>query len=150
MTNKEFVIETLRRIGREKAQAVRTGAAAGTLTSTEVIDAEMFVPAWLPTTDYTKAAAGTPVQYEGQVYSLLQPHNASYYPGTNPKTLPALWRVTHTKDPVKAKPWVAPTGTSDMYLVGECMVWTDGKTYRSKRDTVYSPTDYAPDWGVVG
>ena len=41
-----------------------------------------------------------------------------------------------------------PTSTSDMYLVDECMIWTDGGVYRAKRDTVYSPEEYAGDWEV--
>jgi hypothetical protein len=36
-----------------------------------------------------------------------------------------------------------------MYLVGECMIWTDGTVKRAKRDTAYSPDEYAPDWEVV-
>lgn len=63
-----------------------------------------------------------------------------------PKELPALWRVKHTTDPEKAKPWVKPTSTSDIYLMGECMIWTDGFVYKALRDTNFSPEEYAPDW----
>jgi hypothetical protein len=62
--------------------------------------------------------------------------------------LAALWRVKHTTNPDRAKPWVKPTSTSDMYLVGECILW-DGAILRAKRDTVYSPEEYKGDWETV-
>lgn len=65
------------------------------------------------------------------------------------EVLYAPWRVKQTKDPAKAKLYVKPTSTSDMYLVDECMIWQDGNAYRAKRDTVYRPAEYADDWEVV-
>lgn len=118
------------------------------MDGTAIIAEEEYVPFWSAEKDYTNVVVGAPVQFEGQVYTLLQPHNASYYTG-NPATLAALWRLKHTTDPAKAKPWVKPTSTSDMYLVDECMVFTDGMTYRCLRDTIYSPKEYSPDWEEV-
>ena len=118
------------------------------MDGTEIIAEEEYIPNWNAEKDYTNVVVGAPVQFEGQVYTLLQPHNASHYTG-NPATLAALWRVKHTTDPAKAKPWVKPTSTSDMYLENECMIWTDGLVYRCLRDTIYSPEEYAPDWEVV-
>ena len=40
-------------------------------------------------------------------------------------------------------------GTTDMYHVGEYMVWTDGTIKKCLRDTVYSPDEYAADWEDV-
>jgi hypothetical protein len=139
----------LRDAGRADALTLRADAVEGRVTDTEIIDREEAVPNWSNSRDYTKAAIGTPVTYDGQVYGLLQPHNAANYPDTNPAMLAALWRVKHTTNPEKAKPWVKPTSTSDMYLVGECMVWTDGTVMRAARDTIYSPIEYAPDWETV-
>ena len=149
MTNKDFVINTMRDAGRADALTLRADAVEGRVTDTEIIDREEAVPAWRNDRDYSGAAIGTPVAHEGQVYGLLQPHNASHYPDTNPAMLAALWRVKHTTNPDKAKPWVKPTSTSDMYIAGECMVWTDGKTYRAVRDTNFSPAEYAGDWETV-
>ncbi len=148
MTSKEIVLKTHRNMGRADALALREKAVAGGVTDTQIIDQEEAVPAWSKEKDYSKAATGTPVAHEGQIYGLLQPHNASYYDGT-PATLTALWRVKHTTNPDKAKAWVKPTSTSDMYLVGECMIWTDGTVKRAKRDTSYSPDEYAADWEDV-
>lgn len=118
------------------------------MNGTEIIAEEEYIPKWDGGKDYSNVVIGAPVEHEGQIYTLLQPHNASYYPGT-PATLAALWRVKHTTDPAKAKPFVQPTSTSDMYLKDECMLYTDGKVYRALRDTVYSPEEYGPDWEVI-
>ena len=147
MDSKEYVLAMMRSTGESKARALRESA--GTMTGTEIIAQEDYVPDWRQDGDYTAAPVGTPVQDAGQVYTLLQPHNAAHYPGTSPASLAALWRVRHTADPVKAKPWAQPTSTSDMYLADECMVWTDGLVYRCKSDTVYSPAEYAPAWALA-
>jgi hypothetical protein len=136
-------------MGRADALALREKAAAGQITDTEIIDNEQAVPEWRPDKDYTDTEVGAPVAHDDQVYGLIQPHNAAHYPNTSPATLRALWRVKHTTDPAKAKPWVQPTSTSDLYQPGECMIWTDGKVYRSKRATNFSPAEYAADWEVV-
>ena len=135
-------------MGRADALSLREKAEAGSITNTQIIDQEEAVPNWSNDRDYSKASIGTPVAHEGQIYGLIQPHNASHYPDTNPALLPALWRVKHTTNPFKAKPWVKPMSTSDMYLKGECMVWTDGTVRRAKRDTPYSPDEYSADWEV--
>ena len=121
------------------------------MTGTEIIAEEDYIPFWNENKDYSNVAIGSPVKDEGQVYALLQPHNASYYPGARPKDLAALWRVKHTTDPAKAKPWVKPTSTSDMYLKDECMIWTDDTVKRCVLDagTIYSPDEYAPAWEDV-
>ena len=148
MTSKELVLKTHRNMGRADALSLREKAVSGGLTDTQIIDYEEAVPAWSNERDYTKAKVGTPVAHDGQIYGLLQPHNASYYPNTTPSALAALWRVKHTTNPNKAKPWVKPTSTSDMYLVGECMIW-NGTVMRAKRDTAYNPAEYKADWEVV-
>lgn len=146
MTNREIVINAHKNMGKADALALRQKCIAREITDTEVINQEQAIPAWSAEKDYSTTDVGTPVVHEGQVYGLIQPHNASYYPNTTPASLPALWRVKHTQDPAKAKPWVKPTSTSDMYLVGECMVWTDGTVKTALRDTIYSPAEYAADW----
>lgn len=146
MMTLEDILIHMREKGRSDAVALREKAVAGTVTDTEIIDNELAVPLWDPKKDYSKSPVGMPVAHDKQVYGLLQPHNPSHYPNTSPATLAALWRVKHTTNPDKAKPWVKPTSTSDMYLTGECMVWTDGTVKTAKRDTIYSPDEYPDDW----
>lgn len=149
MNDREIVLTAHYNMGKTNAQILRNKAAAGEVTDTEIINNEHAIPEWSAEKDYSNAAVGTPVAHDGQIYGLIQPHNAAHYPTATPATLAALWRVKHTKNPAKAKPFVKPTSTSDMYLVGECMIWEDGKTYRAKRDTVYNPEEYAGDWETV-
>lgn len=126
-------------------QALYLREKAPKMTDTEIIDKEEYIPEWNQEKDYSNIKIGTPIKFEEQIYTLLQPHNASYYPGTNPSILPALWRIKHTTDPLKAKPWVKPTSTSDMYLKDECMIF-ENKVYKCLRDTIYSPVEYSADW----
>lgn len=132
-----------------KVNALDLRNRAKDMTGTEIIAEESKIPEFDNNKDYSGWAVGSPCLCDGQVYGLLQPYNAAYHPGTTPADLPALWRVLHTTEPTKAKPYVKPTSTSDMYLKGECMIWRDGTVKRALRDTVYDPDEYAADWEGV-
>ena len=109
----------------------------------------MRAPNFDPEKDYSGWPIGAPVRDCEQVYKLLQPYNASTWPDQRPADLPALWSICHTKDPSKAKEWLAPNGTSGMYMSGECCV-DGGVVYRCLTDnTVHSPTDYPQAWERV-
>ncbi len=147
MNNKEFVLSMVKEQGRANALDLRSRAAD--MTGTAIIAEETKIPSYDNAKDYSGWGVGSPCEFDGQIYALLQPYNAAHYPDGNPANMPALWRVLHTTDPAKAKPYIKSTNTSDMYLKGECMLYTDGLVYRSLRDTVYSPEEYAADWEVV-
>ena len=140
------VLVEIRKMAATAAKELR--ARAPKMDGTAIIAEEIFVPEWSGGKDYSKLSAGVPVKNNGQVYVLLQPHNAKDFP-YSPAELPALWRIQHTKDPKKAKPWARPTSTSDIYLEGECMIWEDGKTYSAVRSTNFSPKEYAADWKEI-
>ena len=141
--NKNLILSVMRENGREDALDLRNRAPS--MDGTAIIAEEHKIPVWSADKDYSGWTAGAPVRYDGQVYALLQPHNAAFYPGSNPANSPALWSIRHTKDPAKAKPWMAPAGTSGLYMADECCLW-DGAVYRCVRDdNPYSPGDY-PDW----
>lgn len=132
--------------GRRRALDLQTRAPE--MTGTEIIAEEGSVPAFDPQKDYTGWLPGWPVADEGQVWTLLQPHNAAHYTG-RPSTLRALWGLAHTTDPAKAKPFVAPNGTSGLYMAGECCT-ENGSTYRSIQDNnQYSPSEYPAWWETV-
>ena len=150
MMNKEQVLAKMREKGAEDALALQTKAIAGEVTHTEIIDQEISVPAFDPNKDYSTWGINSPVADEGQVWLLLQPHNASHYEG-RPSTLRALWGLAHTKNPENAKPYVAPFGTSGLYQEEECC--TD-PNYEDPtqvfvcrvRDNAYSPSEYMQNW----
>ena len=142
MNYKEIMYQEGRR------QALDLQERAPTMTGTQIIDEETKIPAFDPAKDYTAWAAGYPVTDEGQVWTLIQPHNAAHYPG-RPSSLRALWGLAHTTDPAKAKPWVAPYGISGLYMAGECCT-ENGSTYRSTQDNnQYAPSEYPAWWEVV-
>ena len=131
MDSKTLVLEVLRDLGAREAAELRTGAAD--MSGTGIIAMERAVPAWSHEQDYTGWPTGAPVADEGQVWLLIQPHNAANYEG-RPATLRALWGLAHTTDPARAKAWVDPYGTSGMYMSGECYRAEDGTVYRCLQD----------------
>ena len=145
MTSKELVLKIHRDRGRADALALRDKAVAGTITDTEIIDSEEAVPAWSDAKNYTNTPAGSPFAYEGQVYRLLQPHDASANPSWTPANTPALWGLAHTTNPKRAKPWVDPFGTSGMYMTGECYRKPDGSVKRATKDNLVWDADAYPE-----
>ena len=59
-----------------------------------------------------------------------------------------IWKPYHSRKKEFALPFEAPTGSHDMYLKGEYIVWTDGKIYLCKLDTNFNPSEYQQAWEV--
>ena len=138
--------DVFRSLGRADALALRTQAHG--LTGTQIIRREVSVPAFDAQKDYTDWPVGAPVTDEGQVWQLIQPHNAANY-GGRPGTLRALWGLAHTTDADRAKAWVEPYGTSGMYMQGECYRGADGTVYRAMRDNlVYDAAALPEAWNA--
>ena len=137
MMTKETSLEIMRAQG--KADALDLQERSPSMTGTEIIAEESKVPAFDPTKDYTKWATGSPVADDGQVWLLIQPYNAAHHP-QKPAELRAHWGLAHTKDPYKAKPWVASYGTSGLYQVDECCIYNE-KVWRN----LYNNNEYPPE-----
>lgn len=101
------------------------------MDGTAIIAEEDHIPAWSENAVYTADHVGFPVQDKGQVYTILMPHTPAHNPGSRPENLRAIYSLLHTKDPAKAKPWMASYGTSGLYKVDECCTHphTDGTTH---------------------
>lgn len=139
-----------------KADALDLRARAKDLDGTALIAEESKIPLFDPNKDYSNWTVGSPVYEivdgERQVFTLIQPHNASYYPGSTPSNTRALWSLKHTKDVAKAKPWVAPLGTSGMYDTDEVCTHS-GHIWKSAQDNnPYEPGAVGTDdwWEDVG
>ena len=111
-----------------------------------VISASEFILDWVPDSyiigDIRKDSIGHPKR-------CITAHNSL----TNPDhtiDVASLWAPFHVTQSTYALPWVAPTGTHDMYKVGEYMIFTDEKIYKCVTDTNFSPTDYAQAWIIDG
>lgn len=141
------MIDIFRSLGRSDALALRE--IAHELTGTEIIDQEHCVPAFDPFKDYSTFPVGAPVADKGQVWLLIQPHNAAHYPG-RPDSMRSLWSLAHTTNSNKAKPWVDAYGTSGMYMTGECYKADDGTVYRALRDNLVHDANTLPDaWEAI-
>lgn len=152
MTNQELILNVMRAQG--KADALDLRARAPELDGTAIIAEESKVPQFDNDKDYSGWAIGSPVwedvDGERQVFALLQPYNASSHPGSTPSTLPALWSIRHTKDPKRAKPWLAPNGISGLYATDECAV-ESGHVYRNNHDNnEFSPSAQPNRWTDLG
>lgn len=153
MTSKEFVAAALRDIGKQKALNLRAKVVANEVDDTSLIEQEELVPNW-KAIDYSNFEIGTPVRDPsdgtGQVYKLLQKHDATGHDDWNPAAAVSLWDIAHTKNPAKAKPYAAPQGTRGMYMKDDVMVWTNGMVYKSTIDNnVYTPEVRGSYWSVV-
>lgn len=145
MSNKELVLSILKAMGTKDSLELRNKAA--TMTQTEIIDAEHMVPDFDPSKDYSDYPVGSPVAFEGNIYTLIIPHNASDYPDSNPFNARALWSLCHTKNPEKAVAFVAPNGTSGLYMKDECYKNDAGEIYICNEDnTIYSHEEYPSAW----
>ena len=85
-------------------------------------------------------------------WEVTQDYDNNIYPDINPNK-PQTWanfnKPLHGSAPERARPFWKPTaGTTDMYLAGEYMIWTDGKIYKCVSNTVFSPEEYAQAWEV--
>ena len=151
MNSQDMILDVMRTQGKADALDLR-GRASG-MDGTAIIAEEVKAPAFDPTKDYSKWPVGAPVQDEGQVWTLIQPYNAADHEG-RPSILRALWGLCHTKDPARAKPFVASYGTSGLYAKGECCTDPEADdpaaVYRSKvDDNAYSPSAYPQNWELV-
>lgn len=139
--------DIFRSLGRADALALRNEAK--NLTGTQIIDREHCVPAFDPNKDYSACPVNTPVTAEGQVWLLLQPYNAAHFSG-RPSSLRALWALAHTTNPVKAKAWVDPYGTSGMYMAGECYKDDAGVVWQAQEDNlVYDAATLPEKWKMT-
>jgi hypothetical protein len=128
--------------GRRNALALQERASG--MTGTEIIAQEENIPAWSSIKNYSKWPVGAPVTDEGQVWTLIIPHNAASYPGVRPSGNRACWGLAHTKDPKKAKPWVASYGVSGLYMMDECCTYpaADGSIHVFRN--LYENNEFPP------
>lgn len=148
MTDRDFILSTLRRYGKSMAAAMQEKA--GELTGTE-----LYAEAdWLPSFAFARANRNmlersigfTCISTAGRVVSLLQPYDSDTYP-QEPEELAAQWRFKWSTDPAKALPF-AKLATSP-YGKGDCCIWED-KVWRSTIDSnVYSPEEYPAGWEEI-
>lgn len=115
-------------------------------TADEIIMCSALWEEWEPgkhTVDEIFTVGGDPWKvhqsYDNAVYPDIAPGNTAWY--TFNKPLHGTTRET-------ARAFLQPqAGTVDIYHVGEWCIF-EGKAYKSKRDTNFSPKDYPADWEI--
>lgn len=152
MTSQEIVLDAMRSQGKADALSLRSRAAD--MDGTAIIAEESKVPLFVEGADYSSWPAGSPigqvVDNELQIFTMITPVNTANYPGITPNTERSLYSLCHTKDPKKAKAWVAPLGISGLYSKDECC--TDaGHVWQSNKDSnEFSPSAYPANWTDLG
>lgn len=148
MTNREYVLDTMRQAGKSAAESLQTRASE--LTGTEIYAEEAFLP------DFTAACAAKNMlerkagfvcrSTAGRAVKLLQPYDSATYTA-EPEDLPAQWGCYWSTDPDKALPFVSIS--TSPYMTGDCCT-DEGVTYRSTIDNnVWKPSEYPQGWEAV-
>lgn len=150
--SRTLILNVMREQGRADARDLRSRAKD--MEPTAIIAEEDKVPMFVEGADYSSWPAGSPigqmVDDELQIFTMITPVNTAHYPGITPNTERSLYSLCHTKDPKKAKAWVAPLGTSGLYSKEECC--TDaGHVWQSNKDSnEFSPSAYPANWTDLG
>ena len=152
MTNKEFVLSIHRDMGRQ--DALNLAQRASSMTPTQIIEEEIKIPMFVWGTDYSKCPVDSPiaevVNGEVQIFTMITPVNTAHYPNITPSTERSLYSLCHTKNPKKAKAWVAPLGTSGLYSQDECCT-DNGHVWKSTvSGNAYAPSVYPVNWLDLG
>lgn len=150
MTSKERVLQRERNRGwtagkeQGKVDALDLAKRAKDMDGTAIIAEEHKIPLFIWGTDYSGCPVGAPIAEiidgEVQIFTMITPINTAHYPGITPNTMRSLYSLRHTKDPAKAKPWIASQGTSGLYETGECCTY-NGKTWRN----LHHNNEYPPE-----
>ncbi len=140
--------DAMRAKGLDDAAKLQQESAS--MTGTELYAEEDKIP------DFTAACAvmnmlQRPVGFvcrstAGHVVKLLQVYDSNTYPA-EPEELPAQWGFVWSKDPAKAREFVAIS--TSPYMTGDCCT-EGGVIYRSTMDNnVWPPSGYPQGWERV-
>lgn len=148
MTNKELVLDTLRRSG--KLIAVDLQNRSADMTGTELNAEASYIPEF-QTSVKKRNMLDRPAGFvcrssAGRVVKLLQPYDSTIYT-QEPEDLPAQWGFVWSDDPAHARPFVA-ISTSPYKTGNVCE--EGGTVYRSRMDgNVWAPSAYPDGWEAV-
>lgn len=148
MTNRELVLETLKRYGKVIAQSVQDNST--TMTGTELNAEQAYIPdftAACKTMNMLKRPVGFVCKSSaGRVVKLLQVYDSTVYT-QEPEELPAQWGFVWSDNPDHAKPFVAMS--TSPYMKGNCCTEGDN-TFKSLIDNnVHAPSAYPQGWEQV-
>lgn len=147
MTNKQYVLEAMKRSGKLAAMAVQEQASA--MTGTELYAEDAYIPAFQAACAKMNMLGRLPgfvcKSSAGRVVRLLQPYDSTIHT-QEPEELPDQWEFVWSTDPAKALPFLAID--SSPYNTGDCCS-VDGVVYRSNVDgNTLAPAARTVSWSV--
>lgn len=152
LTDREFVLDAMRKSGKAVAESLQTDAA--NMTGTELYAAEDYIPdfaAAVAKKNMLERKAGMTDGFvcrssAGRVVRLIQNYDSDVYT-QEPEDLPAQWGFVWSTDPEKALPFIAIS--TSPYMTGDCCTEND-IVYRSTIDNnVWAPSAYPQGWEVA-
>lgn len=125
---------------------VATALTSGTVSDDLKAKLNALYPAWAVGQTYSK---GDLVQYNGAIYKYFADADAVATAQTTPEAANYAWvaaNVTTSGDVA----WKQPTGYQDAYAIGDVVLYTDGKHYKSLiAGNTQVPGSDARYWAVV-
>ena len=152
MTNKDFVLETMKRSGKLAAQSVQDKSSE--MTGTELNAEHAYIPdfkAAVAKMNMLERKAGFLDGFvckstAGRVVRLIQNYDSTIYT-QEPEELPAQFGFVWSNDPAHALPFIALS--TSPYMTGNCCT-ENGNVFRSKIDNnVHAPSAYQQGWEKV-
>lgn len=152
MTDREFVLDAMRKSGKAVAESLQTDAE--NMTGTELYAEGDYIPdfaAAVAKKNMLERKAGMTDGFvcrssAGRVVRLIQNYDSSIYT-QEPEDLPAQWGFVWSTDPEKALPFIAIS--TSPYMTGDCCT-ENGTVYRSTIDNnVWAPSAYPQGWEVA-
>jgi len=153
MTDKELILDTLRRMGASIAADLQTRSPE--MTGTELNAEDDYIPSFTSAVakmNMLERKAGKDDGFvckstAGRVVRLIQNYDSTIHTG-EPEELSAQWRFVWSQDPKKAKPFVS-LATSP-YATGDCCTY-EGHVWRSGQDNnTWAPGTINISWDDLG
>lgn len=148
MNDAEFVLSTLKSMGKLKAKYLQDNAKE--IDSEVLYESKDFLPLFddaVKEKNMLEREVGfTCVSKAGNVVFLLQKYDSNVYT-QQPEELQAQWGFKWSKDPKYASEFIAVS--TSPYMKNDCCI-ENGKVYSSTIDNnVYSPSSYPQGWEEV-
>ena len=149
MTDKELVLETLRRSGKQIAEAIQSKSAE--ISGTELNAEKDYIPDFAVVCakkNMLERKAGFVCKSSaGRVVKLIQPYNSTIYT-QEPEELLAQWGFVWSKDPKHALPFIALS--TSPYNTDECCTH-EGHVWKSGQDgNIWAPGTVGVKWEDLG
>ena len=149
MTDRELVLDTMRRYGKTAARAVQDKSSD--MTGTELNGEADYIPAFAAACERMNMLE-RPVGFvckstAGRVVKLLQVYDSTVYT-QEPEELSAQWGFVWSTDPAHALPFLALS--TSPYNRGDCCTH-EGRVWRSGQDgNVWAPGTVGVSWEDLG